>query len=340
MKKSFIGTLSVIAVTSVAITSCKKMNQQPGSSSGKKQTENTTKSYVHISGIGSNQGYPTNGTTDYGRYGTTYALGQLSVTNLSFGGLATSADPNGVKGYAAVKGYTYGNQGYNIFAYKGLDNVTWLNINGSDYPLLKTDNSDIYNYNIEEIEVDPLNTNYVYMLCRESNGMRIYRFDVNTGSTTLLMYEYAPGLTKTDVFQNVSGNGYKSGSIAFVKGTAADPNAYRLVMTHESTVYSAQGICTNHFIISGNLVKPAGNDPLNGNQPYNKTYSTATSGIPGAQTGKLNTTFGDGVFYIARDGGNLYSLNLNTSNTAATLIATSAQFNNKYDFGYYDSYND
>ena len=64
----------------------------------------------------------------------------------------------------------------------------------------------------------------------------------------------------------------------------------------------------------------------------NRTYSAGTSTIP-AGTG-INTTYGNGKFYIARNNGNLYELNLSANNLPATQLTTTPMLNSN-DFGHW-----
>ena len=107
-------------------------------------------------------------------------------------------------------------------------------------------------------------------------------------------------------------------------------NTYDLVYTHESGVYSSLGLVSWHFSISGKALTSIVAD--------HRTYSYASSGIPGAQTGNINTTYAHGKLYFARNGGDLYSFAVGApSNSAPTLEVPSSQFNCLNDFGYFSN---
>ncbi|MCW3070472.1 MAG: hypothetical protein JWO44_362 [Bacteroidetes bacterium] len=118
------------------------------------------------------------------------------------------------------------------------------------------------------------------------------------------------------VFGNPSGNGYKSGSIAFVPNGSG---GYYLVFSSESTVYSSLGLVCWYFTISGTT--------LSIQSSLNRTYT----GLPTSSTTKINTCYGDGKFYFARDAGAVYSLG--SSNNSITNESFSVT--NAYDFGYW-----
>jgi hypothetical protein len=219
-----------------------------------------------------------------------------------------------------------------VFAYVGSDGVTYLNFGhtgiaaanyadaGTDVPVL-LDGTSLFTYAIEEIEIDPASGD-VFALARVGNAIKIYRIagmysSVDAPGTARVM-SYG---TTTTVFHNPLGNGYKWGSICFV------PNGngtYRLVFTHQSTVYASLGIVCWHYDIVANAVV--------GLPAYHRTYSASTSTIP-AGTG-INTAFGNGKFYIARNNGNLYELNLSASNLPATQLTTTPMANSN-DFGFW-----
>ncbi|MBC9909696.1 hypothetical protein [Chitinophaga varians] len=208
---------------------------------------------------------------------------------------------------AATK--TYGSSlNHEAFVYTDLDGVFRLVYNGTDHPM--TLSGAPFVYSIEEIELHPT-THEVYAIVKSPfvNGpIDLYHIST-TGVATRV----------GRLFSNPSSNGYKSGSITFVDNGAG----YQLAFTSESTVYASSGMVVSLYNISGATMTNAG------------SYSFPASGIPGAQTGNLNTTSGDGKLYIARDGGNLYSFSLPLiSSGTATLEANASNFTCKYDFGY------
>ena len=113
---------------------------------------------------------------------------------------------------------------------------------------------------------------------------QLYKID-GSGTATVMTYNGS-----TTVYNNPLGNGYKSGSICFVTNSTG---GYEFVFTNESTVYASLGLVSWHYSynVAANTVTA-----LSGSH---RTYSAFVSSIPGAQTGKLNTTFGNGKLYFA-----------------------------------------
>jgi hypothetical protein len=313
MKKNTIpAVLTFSAFVVLGLSSCKKNDLTPTTSPVDQNVNPVTKNVLYEAGIQSNQGYPVDGQTNRGYYrmASNGSLGQQPVVNYAyFGGKATSTDPNGIKGFAATKNTA-------VYAYKTIDGVTFLNYNGTDIPVL-LNGTTLFNYPIEEIEIYPI-TMEVFALAKVGSNMQVYRIDAS-GTATIMMVNGA-----YNIFNNTLGNGYKSGSICFVPNNPEE-TSFRLVYTSESQVYSSLGLVLWNFDIAGNNLTSHGG---------NTTYSTGTSGIPGALTGKINTTYGEGNFYFARDNSNLYTLNLSANNLPATQITTTP-LQNANDFGYW-----
>ncbi len=321
MKKNITLVAAALTVLSLGITSCKKENITPdGVGSTASSSEGLNKTYTFYSGIMSNNGFPSAGTTAMGYYSTNSFFGQMAPTNMPFGGLTTSA----VKGLAATTKSI-------VFAYVGSDAVTYLNFGhtgfnnanysdaGTDVPVL-LNGTTLFNYPIEEIEIDPISLD-VFALARVGNAIKLYRIggigSASPGTATVMTYG-----ASTNIFNNPLGNGYKWGSICFVLNN--DGTTYRLVYSTESTVYASLGIVTWHYTVSGNT--------LNVMSSMNRTYSAATSTIP-AGTG-INTAYGNGKLYVARNNGNLYELNLSANNLPATKLTTTPMLNSN-DFGHW-----
>jgi outer membrane lipoprotein-sorting protein len=150
--------------------------------------------------------------------------------------------------------------------------------------------------------------------------MQLYRIDNVTGEATLITYNGS-----ANIFNNTLGNGYKSGSITFM---LRKDGTYKLIYTTESQVYASLGLVFWIYDIVGNTIVTIG---------QNRTHSTATSGIPGAGTGKINTAYGDGKFYFARDNGNLYWINMYAPSNSTTAVTqeTTTPLVNANDFGYW-----
>jgi hypothetical protein len=327
MKKNITtATIALAILTSLAVTSCKKTEMVPNeaeatsvTNEGTQLNENNAKGPLFIAGILSNNGFPSNGSTECGFYSASNApIGQAPATIHPFGGLITST----VKCFAATTAFQ-------AFIYRGLDNNLHMQSGttaldgtfiGNDYTLL-LNGTTLFNLAIEEIEVMPGTTD-VYALVRYSNTIRLYKIDA-TGNVTLMSNSNG----STTIFNSTNTNGYKSGSICFAP-SFSNPSLIQLVFTNESTVYSSLGLVSWHFNISGNIYTSSPSD--------HRTYSTATSGIPGAQTGKINTAYNTETneFYFARDNSNLYKLNQSANNTSATQLTTTPLINSN-DFGYY-----
>ena len=334
MKKNKIsGLFATALLTTVVLTSCNKEEMTP-TQKGTEQEESIDnpilKNITYMAGIISNDGYPVAGQTksNYYRMYSNVSVGQQAPTYYTFGGgVAGAGYPTVMTGCAATKNTK-------IFAYKDDQGVTYLQSDmGAIVPVLTSGGAALFTYPIEEIEVYP-NSQDVYALCKVGSSMQLYRISMNDGIAVLMSYITSPTTTSPNMFNNTLGNGYKSGSITFCPIDPANPNtAYKLVYTTESNVYSALGIVTWHYdIVAGNKYQIRSSE--------NRTYTTAISGIAGAMTGKINTTYGDGKFYFARDNGALYTINLvPATGTAGTVqvvpTAPNSTITNTNDFGYW-----
>ncbi len=320
-KQTIIVATAIAVVSSLGLTSCKKETLTPDaavSTPSVEHSEEPGRGPSYYSGIVSNNGFPANGQTQMGYYSTNSYFGQAAAIIHSFGGLTSST----IKGCGATKQTI-------VFAYKAADGVTYLDYvqTGIAYPTPSTGNAipvllngtTLFNYPIEEIEIDPV-SQYVYAIARVGNAVKLYRIDGfnNPSPGTAVLMTYG---TTNNIFNNPIGNGYKWGSITFVPN---GDGTNRLVFASESTVYASLGIVTWHFNIVGSA--------LNILTAKNRTYSAATSGIA-AGTG-LNTVYFNGKYAVARNNGNLYELNLSTSNSPATQLTT-APMQNSNDFGHW-----
>lgn len=324
------GVIAVSALLVTGISSCKKekfTTENPTNSEiSDKEDVSNEKIPVYYAGIRSNEGYPTIDQTNIGDYRLYSNAGpsQLPVVTHSFGGnyIVGSVFPSVMVGYAS--------SGFNdVVAYRAASNIIYINSNNSSLcGLVYTTTGAFFNGNIEEIEIDPA-TGFLYALCKGS-AITIYRFDNDfAGNYTAVQLTNSVG-GSPNFFNNVLGNGYKSGSICFVPNEVSGKSPNMLVFTHESNVYSTAGLKMWKYSTTGNQLDalPTANQT---------SYSTITSNIPGALTGKINTAYGDGQFYFARDNGKLFTINTATSNTAAIPI-TSTPIQNKNDFGYYKNF--
>ncbi|HEY0030960.1 MAG TPA: hypothetical protein VGC65_09400, partial [Bacteroidia bacterium] len=272
MKKNFTIVAVAVAILGLGLSSCKKENLTPDGVNPAAMSDETNasdeanRSYTYYSGIISNNGYPTAGSTEMGYFSTNAYWGQMAPTTQPFGGSTTST----VKGLAATKQSI-------VFAYVGADGVTYLNFGhntiananyadaGQDIPVL-LNGTTLFTYPIEEIEIDPITLD-VYALTRVGNSIKLYRIEgissAAPGTATVVTYNGS-----TTIFNNPLSNGYKWGSICFV------PNGngtFRFVFASESTVYASLGIVTWHYTLSGNTLTVL--------TPMHRTYSTGTSGI-------------------------------------------------------------
>ncbi len=322
-KQTIIVAAAIAVVSSLGLTSCKKETLTPDaavSTPSVEQEEGAGKRPTYYSGIVSNNGYPANGQTEMGYYSTNAFFGQAAPITQAFGGLTTSA----IKGCGATEQLI-------VLAYKAADGVTYLNFvqtgiayptptTGQDIPVL-LDGSTIFNYSIEEIEIDPISQD-VFAIARVGNSIKLYRIGgINSASPgTAVLMTYPPN--NNNLFGNPLVNGYKWGSISFVPYNGS----YKLVFASESNVYASLGIVTWHFAIN------AAGTGLTNLPSEHRTYSTATSGIA-AGTG-LNTVYFNGKYAVARNNGNLYELNLSASNLPATQLTTTPMQNSN-DFGHW-----
>ena len=319
------GVIAVSALLVTGISSCKKekFNTQSATNSeiSDKEDGSTEKKPVYYAGIRSNEGYPTIDQTNIGDYRLYSNAGpsQLPVVTHSFGGsyIVGSVYPSVMVGYAA-SGFD------DVVAYKVASNIILINSTNSALSgLVYTSTGAFFNANIEEIEIDPA-TGFLYALCKGS-GMSVYRFDNNFDGTYTAVFLLVNG-TAPNIFNNVFGNGYKSGSICFYPN---GDGTNRLVFTNESNVYASFGLRMWNYQVplTGNFLTPLSSLSTSNN-------STA---IPGALTGKINTAYGDGQFYFARDNGKLFTINIAATNGTVTPI-TSTPIQNKNDFGYYKNF--
>jgi hypothetical protein len=314
----------VSTILATAMTSCNKEKFTTRESTTVKTSTpedlSHTKKPSYTAGIRSNEGYPAAFQTNLGdfRIYSSSGMWQMPVVTNGFGNyIAGLVYPTVTAGYAA--------SGMNsVYAYKtSLVGIT-LNVFGAEYPVLNQAETALFNASVEEIEIDPA-TGFIYALCK-LGGMQVYRLDDMSGyyKAVLLMNGTSP-----NIFNNVSINGYKSGSICFYPN---GDGTNRMVFTNESSVYSSYGLRMWNYNIVGNTVVPI--------SAISTSYNTASTGIPGALTGKINTAYGDGKFYFARDNGNLYTIDITQpSNTvAATVQITTTPLQNKNDFSYYKNF--
>lgn len=307
IKRTAAVAISALAV--MALGSCQKSDLKPENPvSAVSAADHNLKKPVYDAGIRSNQGYPSTGTTDRAYYRLYYntALGQQPIVNYGFGGDAGST----IRGYTAgpaTEIFAYNLGGYNVIDYNGSDNLI---MNGASY----------FTGTIEEIEMDP-GSGYVYALCKVGyNSIQVWRIDPSTGAAVQMLY----GTTPT-FFYNPVGNGYKSGSLAFVPDGSG---GYYMVLSSESTVYASLGIVCWYFTISGTTASVVSS--------LSKTFlglpATGTTGGTG-----INTTYGDGKMYFARDAGEVYSLPT-TGSGASTGTDEGFSVTNANDFGYWKNF--
>lgn len=214
--------------------------------------------------------------------------------------------------------FAYGaTAGNDIVAYKTTSNTQEIQsfLYGAQLITVNSGANPLY-AQIEEIEILP-GTNQVFAIAQSGNAKVIYSIDMTNGFATPLSVNGG----SSNIFNNTSINGYKWGSIAFVPDGSG---GWELVYSHESNVYASSGVVSWHFTISGTN--------LTSNVPAHHTYT----GLP-AGTG-INTTYGNGKLYFARNGSSnaLYSLSLtagvNTVNNEGLSIT------NTNDFGYYRAF--
>ncbi len=292
--------VALSALAALSLGSCKKSDPEPQNPASA-ATNHHLKTLTYEAGIRSNQGYPTTGTTDVAYYRIYYntGLGQQPVVNYSYfgGDLGTT-----------VCGYTAG-VNMEIYAYKSSGHY-FINYNGSISVIL-VGGSSYFTPVIEEIEMDP-SSGYVYALCRDGNDMQLWRIDLYGNANQMTI-----GGSGT-IFHSPAINGYQSGSLAFVPDGSG---GYYLVFSSESTVYASSGIVCWYYTISSTA------NTFSSVSSMNKNYTGLPSG-----TAHINTTYGDGKLYFARDAGAVYSLSLTTNNTITNEGFTVTNAN---DFGYW-----
>ncbi|RQO32324.1 hypothetical protein DBR32_01570 [Taibaiella sp. KBW10] len=300
--KSKATTLLAIALLGTGIISCKKA-ASPVPAKSKDEASSTQLTPVYMAGIMSWRYVASSQTVEFPYY-QFYGLS----TGIGFTGSTSSYDvsASSPKAFGATKKYK-------VFVYQN-SNGGWF-INHSfwgEHLLVNAGTGTLFNRPIDEVEINPA-TGETYAVVVNFSNVELYHLNHNTGDATLV----------GTLFNSAYKNRYKSGSIAFVP----DGNGgYNMAFTHESGVYTANGLTMWVYNISGTTMSIAA------------SYIFPTSGIPGAQTGNLNTTYGNGTFYIARDGGNLYSLPFPfVSNSVASLVLNASAYENKYDFGYWES---
>ncbi|MNJ97496.1 hypothetical protein D3C87_152460 [compost metagenome] len=303
MKRITIKAVAIVSAgLALGLTACKKETIKPGRFV-KKDVPETAAKPVYSEGIFSNDGYSDPYTLITGFY--------------QFWGLAPGQQAPGTyavsdAGTGTVTGCGAATDVY-VYACRTSTGVQLLEGPYYSTPIFNTAGN-IFTPLIEEIEIHPV-THQVYLLVSEGGAKRIYVVDpsAGTGTATLVTVNSA-----SNIFNSTMMNGYKSGSIAFVPDGSG---GFEFVFSSESTVYSTLGIVSWHFSLSGtNLTSIAAN---------HRTYA----GIPG--TGKINTTYGNGKLYFARDASTLYSLSLTTNN-----VYTNEGFSvtNKNDFGYWKAF--
>lgn len=295
--------LLVLMLSGTSITSCKKEVAGPATNADKVSA--TMKAPVYLAGIMSWRYVPGTLTVEFPYY-QFYGLS----TGIGFTGWSSSyyVSANSPKAFGATKRYK-------VFVYQNTSNVWMINHSfWGEQLLVFAGTGTPFNRKIEEIEIHPA-TGETYAIVHSGiSQIHLYHLNHNTGEATLV----------GTVFNQPLKNGYKSGSIAFV------PNGnggYHMAFTHESAVYASNGLTMWVYNVTGTTMSSVA------------SYTFPNSGIPGVQTGNLNTTYGNGTFYIARDGGNLYSLPFPfVSNSTASLVLNAAAYENKYDFGYWESF--
>lgn len=308
MKKiTFTAASLTAAILMISLSACKKEDITPTTKKNKQVAESETeKKPVYSEGIVAHNGFNASGdinTQFYEFWGPS--------PNSYISGIFPSATTNtSVKGCGASAGII-------IYAYKTSTGVQFLD--GTTYgsvPIMDAAGN-LFTPAIEEIEIHP-QTGQVYALVTQGNAKRIYVIDPSTGIYTAVTVN-----GNANIFNNPLFNGYKSGSIAFVPDGSG---GFEFVFSSESTVYASSGIVSWHFSIAGtNLVSITAN---------HRTYA----GIPG--TTGINTTYGNGKLYFARDGGTnpLYSLSLTGTTTASTFSLELSSFNCSNDFAYWKAF--
>lgn len=310
MKSITIKAATIISASlALGLTACKKETVKTTAGNGKfikKETSETAERPVYSEGIFSNDGY----TDPYNMI-----TGFYQMWGPSPGQQPTGTFPVSDAGTGTVVGCGAATDFY-VYAYRSTSGLQLLEGSSIFSTVIITAAGTAFAPVIEEIEVHPV-THEIYLLVSESGAKRIYVVDLSvgggTGVATLVTVNGA-----SNAFNNTGGNGYKSGSITFVPDGSG---GYELVFSNESTVYASLGIVSWHFSLSGtNLTSVIAN---------HRTYA----GIPG--TGKINTTYGNGKLYFARDASTLYSLSLTTNN-----VFTNEGFSvtNKNDFGYWKAF--
>ncbi|WP_300664904.1 hypothetical protein [Fluviicola sp.] len=308
MKSTTMKAVTIVSASlALGLTACKKETRNTATSPGKftkKEVSETAARPVYSEGIFSNDGYsdPYNVITGFyqvwGPFPGQRPVGSFPVTDAGTGTVVGCGAATGAYVYAC-RSTTGG--------------VQYLEGSYFSTPIL-TAAGNVFTSLIEEIEIHPA-TQQVYLLVSEGGAKRIYVVDpaAGTGIATLVTVN-----GNMNAFNSTTINGYKSGSITFVPDGSG---GYEFVFSSESSVYAALGIVSWHFSLSGtNLTSIAAN---------HRTYA----GIPG--TGKINTTYGNGKLYFARDASTLYSLSLTTND-----VFTNEGFSvtNKNDFGYWKAF--
>ncbi len=307
MKRITMKAATIVSASlALGLTACKKENMKTTANPGKfvkKETPETAAKPVYSEGIFSNDGVidPYNLITGY-----------YQVWGPSPGQQPTGTYPASDAGTGTVLGCGAATNKY-VYAYRGSNGVQYLDGSYFSTPIFNTAGN-LFTSVIEEIEIHPV-TNQVYLLVTVSNAKRIFVVDpaAGTGIATPVTVNGA-----ANIFNSALINGYKSGSIAFVPDGSG---GYEFVFSSESTVYASLGIVSWHFSLSGtNLTSITAN---------HRTYA----GIPG--TGNINTTYGNGKLYFARDASTVYSLSLTTND-----VFTNEGFSvtNKNDFGYWKAF--
>ncbi len=310
MKRTTMKVVTIVSASlALGLTACKKETLETTENSGKftkKENPETTEKILYEEGIFSNDGYSDPTTLITGYYQIFGPLpGQKPTGTLS----VIDAGTGTVTGCGAATNFY-------VYAFRGVTGTQVLEGTSLFSTVITTAAGTAFTPVIEEIEVHPV-THDIYLLVSESGAKRIYVVDLSVapgiGVAKLVTVNGA-----SNAFNNTGGNGYKSGSITFVPDGSG---GYEFVFSSESTVYASLGIVSWHFSLSGtNLTSIVAN---------HRTYA----GIPG--TGKINTTYGNGKLYFARDASTLYSLSLTTNNVFAN---EGFSVTNKNDFGYWKAF--
>jgi hypothetical protein len=242
----------------------------------------------------------------------------------------------------------YGNGSWSANFDGNQEEAIWLNSNlSAQFKLIP-----------EEIEIDP-DTNDVFALVSGLTAFapkQIYRIKRDENQTliaTAMTFHNASGEITPNgnrAFINPTGNGYKSGSIAFIPKPGS---GHRLVFTHQSTVY--QGIC--HWV--WDLKTGAQENQLwasehSTNVPISKCqrstlltgFGTSVNGINtvylGPQTALPNGGIIPGRFLMSRNGGPLYEVGGLLSHsplwTATPITPASPNHSLNNDFAWYRNY--